>query len=162
MTAGNPTRHVLVIDDERPILRMLDQALTRMGFAVTTAENAESGLQAYAEGNFDLVLTDMRMTGADGFEVLERVRRQHADAIVIVITAFASIESAVQAIKAGASDYLAKPLDLEHLEIVVTRALESRNRSEELAVLRDQLLHQGTFEGMVGVTPSRCAGYTTW
>lgn len=72
------------------------------------------------------------MTGADGFEVLERVRRQHADAIVI--TAFASIESAVQAIKAGASDYLAKPLDLKLLEIVVTRALESRNRSEELAV----------------------------
>ena len=92
------------------------------------------------------------MPGADGFEVLEQIKDRDADAVVIVITAFATIESAVRAIKAGASDYLPKPLDLEHLRLVVTRALESRNRSAELAVLRSQLLHQGTFEGMVGVT----------
>jgi DNA-binding NtrC family response regulator len=144
---------VLVIDDERRMLDILRQALSGLGFEVATAEDGQKGIALYSESAFDLVLLDLWMSELDGMEVMRRIRAQRADAMVVVMTGYASIESAVQAMKAGAADYLTKPLDFDHLEIVLRRALEGRRQTEKLRLLEDQVAHQGSFEGLVGVSP---------
>jgi len=144
---------ILVVDDERRMLDVLRQALSGLGFEVATAEDGQKGIALYSESAFDLVLLDLWMSELDGMEVMRRIRAQRADAMVVVMTGYASIESAVQAIKAGAVDYLTKPLDFDHLEIVLRRALEGRRQTEKLRLLEDQVAHQGSFEGLVGVSP---------
>ena len=145
---------VLAIDDEPKMLNLLERTLTQLGFEVALAKNGEQGLARYAVESFDLVLLDIVMPGMDGFEVLERLKAQDAEVLVIILTAYSSVESAVQAMKAGAEDYLTKPLDLEHLEIVLTRALKSRQERAELHLLRAQVLEGGSFQGLVGVSPA--------
>ena len=144
---------ILVIDDEPRMLDILKQALSNLGFGVTTAEDGSRGIAYFSEQTFDLVLLDIWMSEMDGIEVMRRIKAQRPDAMVIVMTGYASIESAVQAMKAGAVDYLTKPLDFDHLEIVLTRVLESRRKTEKLHLLEDQVAHQGSFEGLVGVSP---------
>ena len=143
---------ILVIDDEPRMLDILSQALSDLGFKVETADDGPKGITRYSENPTELVLLDIWMTEMDGIEVLGRLKDRNPNVMVIVMTGYGSIESAVQAMKAGAVDYLTKPLDLDHLEIVLKKALESREQSEKLRILEDQVSHQGSFEGLVGVS----------
>jgi two-component system response regulator HydG/two-component system response regulator AtoC len=145
---------VLAIDDDEGTLRLLERALTALGWEVATAMSGEAGLKRYAEEHFDLVLLDLVMPGLDGFAVLERLKKQDSQATVVIMTGHASIESVVRAMKGGAQDYVDKPLDLDYLKIALDKALASRRQSQELNLLREQLEHQGSFEGMVGVSPA--------
>ena len=145
---------VLVIDDEVEVQDLLQRALSDQGFEVVTADSGARGLAHYAAAVFDVVLLDLSMPEMDGFEVLERLRAQDPDALIFIMTGYSSIESAVQAMNAGAVDYLPKPLNLYHLEIVLAKALQTRQQSRELRLLKEQIIHQSSFEGLVGVSPA--------
>jgi len=152
---------VLAIDDDGQTLEILQRALSSQGYVVVTADSGESGIALYAEKRFDLVLLDIRMPGMDGFEVLSRITECDEEATVIIMTGYGSIDSVVQAMKGGATDYLGKPLDLNHLEIVLQKALKGRRQNEELSLLKKQLIDQGSFEGLVGVSPPMQRVYET-
>lgn len=143
---------VLVIDDDEYTLEILDRALTMKEWDVVLEENGEDGLARYTASVFDVVLLDLAMPGMDGFEVLERMRAVNKEAIVIIMTGHGSTESVVKAMRAGAADYLNKPLDLDHLDIVLHKTLKNKRQGEELRLLRTQVEARGTFAGMVGVS----------
>ncbi len=130
------TIHILLIDDEAIALTNLTHVLKREGYAVTACKDGESGLAALARTDFDLVLTDLKMPGIDGMDVLREVRARHADVPVIMITGHASLDSAVEAMKAGAYHYLAKPFRLAEAREVVRGALELRRVKRENQDLR--------------------------
>ena len=145
---------ILVIDDDTGVLRFLEKALSGQGYEVTCADSGQKGIELYAAERFDLVLLDLSMPGMDGYEILEKVRQVDAEASVVIMTAYGSIESVVRAMKGGAFDYLTKPLDLDYLEIVIGKALRSRLQQAELRLLKSQLLRRSSFEGLVGASPA--------
>ncbi|UCG58627.1 MAG: hybrid sensor histidine kinase/response regulator [Phycisphaerales bacterium] len=126
---------VLVIDDERAMRDACCQALSRDGYKTETAEDAETGLQKARQKEPDVVLADLKMPGMGGMELLERIRDIDAHIVSIVITGYATIESAVEAMKRNAYDFLPKPFTPDHLRIVIRRALERRR----LSIEREQL-----------------------
>ncbi|MFP5381301.1 MAG: sigma-54-dependent transcriptional regulator [Gammaproteobacteria bacterium] len=122
---------ILLIDDEAIALTNLSHVLQREGYAVTACKDGESGLAELRKADFDLVLTDLKMPGIDGMEVLREVRAHHPDVPVIMITGHASLDSAVEAMKAGAYHYLAKPFRLAEAREVARAALELRRVKRE-------------------------------
>jgi DNA-binding NtrC family response regulator len=123
--------HILLIDDELIALLNLTHVLERNGYRVTACKDGAAGLAELAKGDFDLVLTDLKMPGVDGMEVLRRVREKHADVPVVMITGHATLDSAVEAMKAGAYHYIAKPFRLAEAREVVKGALELRRVKRE-------------------------------
>jgi DNA-binding NtrC family response regulator len=115
---------ILLVDDKETMLSLIAKILGE--HEVTTAADGPEALALLAQQEFDLVLTDVRMPGADGFAVVRAVKRQWPATEVIMMTAFASVEAAVEAIKLGAYDYLQKPFDPDDVSLVVARALERR------------------------------------
>ena len=126
---------VLVIDDERAMRDACCQALGRDGYKTEAAENAETGLQKARQVKPDVVLVDLKMPGMGGMEVLEKIPDIDANIVSIVITGYATIESAVEAMKRNAYDFLPKPFTPDHLRIVIQRGLEKRR----LSIEREQL-----------------------
>ena len=127
---------ILLIDDEAIALTNLTHVLQREGYDVTACRSGEEGLEALRKAEFDLVLTDLKMPGIDGLEVLREVHASHADVPVIVITGYATLNSAVEAMKAGAYHYIAKPFRLAEAREVVRSALELRRVKLENRELR--------------------------
>ncbi len=132
--------HILAIDDEPELLESIRKILSRAGHRVSTAASAEEGLLLLQRSDEpDLILTDLMMPGIGGMELLKSVRKRQPDVPVILITAFATVETAVQAIKEGAFDYVSKPFTADGLQVVVQRALNMRQLSSENRRLRAQL-----------------------
>ncbi len=132
--------HILAIDDEPELLQSMRKILSRVGHRVSTASSAEEGLlRLQRSDDVDLILTDLMMPGIGGMELLKSVRRKQLDIPVILITAYATVETAVQAIKEGAFDYVSKPFSADELQVVVTRALDMRRLTTENRRLRAQL-----------------------
>jgi DNA-binding NtrC family response regulator len=132
-------RVILVVDDEAVQRTVLAGFLRKRGFEVRQAASVESGLAEVAARVVDLVLTDLRMPGGGGLDLLEGVRKINPEVPVIVMTAFGTVASAVDAMKRGAADYLTKPIDLEELEVLVGRTLERHALVAENRELREQL-----------------------
>jgi len=133
--------HILLIDDEAIALSNLSHVLEREGYAVTACKDGESGLAAMQSTLFDLVLTDLRMPGIDGMDVLRHIRETTPEVPVIMITGHATLDSAVEAMKAGAHHYIAKPFRLDEAREVVRSALElSRVRRENTQL--KELIHE--------------------
>ncbi len=130
---------LLVVDDERSMREMLDVYLRRQGHDVTCTGSLSEGLMLLRDRRFDLVLSDLRLGKDSGLSVLDAARNHEPAAEVIMMTAFSTIETAVQAMKAGAYDYVQKPFDLDELKIVVDRALERRRLVNENDRLRAEL-----------------------
>jgi len=126
-------KRVLIIDDEKNIRLTLSQCLELADYEVDTAVSGEHGLEKYANENYDLILLDMKMPNLDGMEVLRRVKKQNPGQDVIMITAFGTVETAVEAMKLGAVDYLRKPFTPEEIRSIVKRVLERKGIDEELA-----------------------------
>ncbi len=127
---------ILVVDDDPSILKTFESQLRRVGHHVATATSATDALNLLSEVDADLVITDLRMPGMDGLELLKRIRESGHEIDVLLITAHEDMRSATEAMKAGALDYLVKPLDLAQIELVVSRSLEGRamrRRAERLA-----------------------------
>lgn len=141
---------VLVVDDELNIRTALAKILEKAGYEVTAAESGDRALGLLHEAAFDLAITDLKMVGADGMEVLRVVKQRQPDAEVILLTAYATIESAVEAMKTGAYDYLPKPVDPERLVHLVAKAIEHKALREEVRHLREQITVREAFERIVG------------
>ncbi|MFH1278756.1 MAG: sigma-54 dependent transcriptional regulator [Candidatus Eisenbacteria bacterium] len=131
-----PQGNVLLVDDERSIRETLKAILEAEGHSVTTAGSGEEGLRAFRERDPDLVLLDLGLPDIPGLDVLERMRNIRSDAAVVIVTAQTDVRSAVEAMKRGAADFLPKPVDAEHLGLVVRRALRRERDALELDHLR--------------------------
>jgi two-component system response regulator HydG len=136
-----PPLDVLIVDDERETRELLSDFCRSLGFGVATAQDGRAAMSAFARDprQFDVVLTDLHMPGADGFEVLRAIRGVNPSCYVVVITGYATLDSAVRAVKEGAYDFLAKPFAFGQLEIILSRIcdrmmLERENRDLALQV----------------------------
>jgi DNA-binding NtrC family response regulator len=139
---------VLVVDDDREMCALLSSQLGRRDFEVTTHESAESALSCLDGNTFDAVVTDVRMRGLDGIELCDRLHQNRPDLPVLVITAFGDLDTAVAAIRAGAFDFLSKPIEVEELEFRLERAIQHSRLAEEVKRLREGALE--TVEELVG------------
>ncbi|AKU90302.1 sigma-54-dependent transcriptional regulator [Vulgatibacter incomptus] len=142
--------HLLVVDDERSMREMLEILLQKVGHSVVAEEDAGAACERLEHEEFDLVVTDLRLGQRSGLEVLERAKALHPHTEVLMITAFASAENAVQAMKLGAYDYLTKPFKIDELLVVVEKALEKRALVRENVQLRRQLGDRARFAGILG------------
>ncbi|MEJ2182901.1 MAG: sigma-54 dependent transcriptional regulator [Nitrospirota bacterium] len=141
---------VLVVDDEEPFRRLLKKELTRKGFAVEVAGDGAAALQSMKEHPFDVVLLDIVMPGVDGISVMKEMRGEHHKPAVVVLTGRATIETAVEAMKNGAYDYLTKPYKLDELEIIINRAYEYERLSTENLVLQQELIRKESRGAIIG------------
>jgi len=141
---------ILVIDDEKNIREGLGAAFEMEGYEVRLASNGQEGLDQIAKGDIDLVVTDLRMDGISGEEVLRRVTTQNPGIPVIVLTGHGSIDAAVDAMRNGAYDFLTKPLNLDQLLMIAKRALQGRELSLQHKELKAQVDQTKSLEGMIG------------
>jgi two-component system NtrC family response regulator len=132
-------RLILVVDDEEPQRRLLAGFLKKRGYGVETAGDADEAMKIVSSRTVDLVLTDLRMPGPTGVELVDAVRGANPEIPVVVMTAYGTVASAVDAMKRGAADYLSKPVDLDELEVLVARTLERRALVSENRALREQV-----------------------
>ncbi|MBI3078080.1 MAG: sigma-54-dependent Fis family transcriptional regulator [Deltaproteobacteria bacterium] len=141
---------ILIVDDDREMLALLEDSLAQEGYRVQTATGAEWAIARLEETEFDLVLTDLRMPGMNGMELLGAVKRLRPEAMVIILTAFGSIEGAVEAIKAGAYHFLPKPIKMKEVSLLVGKALEEKALRQENVFLRREVERKYQFENMIG------------
>jgi DNA-binding NtrC family response regulator len=130
---------ILIVEDEAKMRRLLELNLGEDGFATLSASDAESGLKLLRESDVDLVVTDLKLPGMNGLEFLQAIKRQNAVLPVVVMTAFGSVETAVEAMKAGASDYVLKPFSLSEMRMVIRKELDVHKLREENRSLREAL-----------------------
>ncbi len=146
-------KRVLIVDDDRRTRRVLQIVVEKLGLESSGFEDAEQALSALREESAALVVTDLKMPGVDGLEFMRRLRALDEWVPVIMVTAYGTVEAAVEAMKLGAIDFIAKPFDVEALELLITRSLEiSRNRSEN-RYLREAFDRSPHFEDLVGSSP---------
>lgn len=143
-----------LIDDEPIIHDVLGQLLASEGYQVEISASGEEALEKFKQQKFDLILLDLLMPGMDGLEVLKQIKRMDPEALVIIITAYASVESALSAIKMGAYDYIQKPFKNDELLMTVARALEHRQLQKENIRLRDELKKKFSFSNIIGKSPA--------
>lgn len=145
---------ILLIDDSPEILNNLSEYLISEGHDVTATSDGTSGISMIEKKFYDIVLTDMKMPGADGMEVLKYVKEHSPESICIILTGYGTIKNAVEAIKNGAFDYLTKPVKLDEIAITLNRALEYRNLKRENTNLRNQLKRKYQFKNIIGESPA--------
>ncbi len=133
---------VLVVDDEEPLRRLLKKELARKGFSVETAPDGRSALVVLKDSSFDVILLDIVMPGIDGISVMKKMKADPASPVIIVLTGRATVETAVEAMKNGAYDYLTKPYKLEELAIVINRAYEYGNLSKKNLLFQQELVRK--------------------
>lgn len=145
---------ILVADDEPLARQSLGEALQEAGYHVYHAADGITALHLLEEVEVDVVLCDLKMPGADGLEILRKVREAHPQTMVMLMTAYASVETVVEALRLGAQDYLLKPLLLDDVLHKVRRLLEYRQQAWELQLLRRELTRHLDFDGLVGRSPA--------
>lgn len=145
---------VLVVDDDKGVRTALDVNLGKAGHTVVLATHVDEALVALHEGPFDLVVTDVRMPGSTGLDLLGAVRSKWPDVPVVVMTGHGSVPDAVSAMKAGATDYLIKPVERAELLVVVDKALEQRALRATLVQLRQEVDRRFGFEHLIGASPA--------
>jgi len=128
--------NILIIDDEEDILDVLSDVVSSWGYLPIIARDGEDALEKFNEVPVDLVLSDIRMPKIDGISLLERLKKNSPKTIVILLTGYPSIESAVQAMKNGAYDYLTKPINLDELKVKIDRGLERTRLNKSLSFLK--------------------------
>ena len=141
---------ILVVDDDEIILTSLSEFLRLEGYGVETASSFQEASAHLASATFQVVVADVSMPGADGFELLKMIRNRYPDTAVIMITGYGTIESAVEAIKRGAFDYLTKPIIDDEIKLVIERALRQRMLMEENRSLRNQLAERYGLGNIIG------------
>ncbi len=156
MSAREPEHPVsiLVVDDEELLARSCTQILTSEGYEVTSETRGEAALEVVRRQRPDIVLTDLRLPDIDGISLLREIRGMAPDTLVIVITGFATVNSSVEAIEAGAYDYIPKPFTATQLRILIGRASQQVQLARDNAQLRDALKRKSGFDGMVGTSPA--------
>src|ERR1700733_9611721 len=143
---------ILVIEDEEKQRRVVGLHLAAADYDVKGAGTTEEGWKL--AGDVDLILTDLKLPGMDGLELLEKLKAQNSHTPVVVMSAFSTVENAVEAMKRGAVDFLPKPFSLDHLSVVVEKALEVRKLADENRELREALGKKYQFENIIGHSPA--------
>jgi len=142
-------RSILIVEDEAKLRRVLELQLTEEGFLTHGAPDAEAGLKLLGKDRFDLVVTDFKLPGMSGLEFLQAVKRVDANIPVIIMTAFGTVESAVEAMKAGASDFVLKPFALAELVLVIRKELATHELREENRTLREELGRRYEYKNII-------------
>jgi two-component system response regulator HydG len=145
---------ILVADDESSHRQMIEAVLAAEGYEVTQAEDGQAAISAVADRFYDLVIMDVRMPNVDGIQALQKIKQISPDIPVILMTAYASVGSAVEGLKADAYDYLIKPLDIEELKILVAKALRHHQLEQENIYLKERLNDRFDFSNIIGRSPS--------
>jgi DNA-binding NtrC family response regulator len=145
-------KNILIVDDDRNTREGLQRALRRR-YNVFVAESGDRALQMLAENNIDVLLSDVRMPGMDGITLVQRAKANYPDLISILLTAYGSVEIAVDAMKAGAYDFLTKPVNLDHLDLLLQRGLRTHEIERENTRLREQLDNKFGLENIIGNSP---------
>ena len=145
---------VLVIEDDPPVREACMQVAAGLGFVVEAADSIASAQPALAKGSLDIVLLDLKLPGGNGFTLLEEIRGRHPAAVVVIMTAFATVSSAIEAIRVGAGDYLAKPFTIEELTATLERAAHRRSFDAEARQLRERLRTGRGMGTLIGRSPA--------
>jgi two-component system response regulator AtoC len=153
--------HLLIVDDDRVTIDLLNEVLSQEGYEVSTALSGEEAIAQGTDNLFDIVITDVRMGEKDGMEVLRFFKKNAPDTTVIMITAFGSIETAIEAIREGAFDYISKPFKLDEIKLTLRRAFEQRRLIQENKYYRQELLDKYQFKNVIGRTPQMFQVYKT-
>ena len=152
---------LLVVDDDPVTLDLLKEVLSQEGYDVAVALGGEEAIARGMDSFFDIVITDVRMGDKDGLEVLRAFKKFAPDTTVIMITAFGSIETAIEAIREGAFDYISKPFKLDEIKLTIQRAFEQRRLLNENKFYRQELLSKYQFKNVIGRTPQMFQVYKT-
>ena len=153
--------HILAVDDDSVACELLREVLEQEGYQVSTATTGQVAIDLAREVPFDLAIIDIRMPDISGIEVLKAVKRANAQMPVLMTTAYSSMNTAIEAIREGAYDYLSKPCKMEELTLTVERALEQSKLLRENLYFRQELREKYKFENIVGTTPAMLAVYKT-
>ncbi|CAH2030398.1 sigma-54-dependent transcriptional regulator [Trichlorobacter ammonificans] len=145
---------ILIIDDDTSLRRVLEFNLQEAGYQTAAAASGEEGLRLFGEVEPALVISDMKMPGMDGMQVLKSIKEGAPDTPVIMITAFGSVDMAVEAMKAGAYDYITKPFNRDELRLTVAKALQFSSLSQENRHLKSQLTDRADFSAIIGSSPA--------
>jgi len=141
---------ILVVDDEKGMRDFLGLVLKKEGYYVAVASDGEEAIKILQKDIFDLVITDVKMPKLSGIDVLKAVKETSSETLMIIITAFASTETAIEALKEGAYDYITKPFQIEEVKLIIRNALEKRHLRAENILLRRELKGLATFENIIG------------
>jgi two-component system, NtrC family, response regulator PilR len=144
---------ILIVEDEKSMREVLRMLLEGEHYEVTTAADGLEGLSFIEKDIYDLVISDMKMPKADGLTVLKKVKELSPETIVIMITAFGTTETAIEAMKSGAYDYISKPFNIDEIRLIVRKALEKKRLSEELTLLREKVESTYALENIIGQSP---------
>ena len=150
---------ILIVDDERSMRELLQLVFRRAGYSVQVAENGNEALERIKQDVIDIVVSDVKMPDCTGIELLKQIRQFSSDTVFILMTAFATIETARQAFKLGADDFIQKPFDVEELKIIVNNASERKQLRQENALLRRELRERNSVKNLVGRSPRMQAVY---
>ena len=145
---------ILVVEDKESMAQMLRETLELDGYEVVIAKDGAEGIGVIRESKVDLVLTDLRLPKKDGIEVLKASKDENPLIPVIVMTAFGSVETAVNAMKLGAYDFITKPLDTDHLRLLIERSLRNRRLAAENLFLKDALSQHIGMPNIIGKSPN--------
>ena len=144
---------ILVVDDEESIREFLEIMLKKENYEVTTAEDGLRAKEILAKKSFDMIISDMQMPNVTGIELLKFVRENYPDIVFMMITAFGTTETAVDAMKMGAYDYVTKPFKIDEVRLNIANALRSKNLETEVRVLKKELVKEYSFQNMIGNSP---------
>ena len=148
------SERILIVDDEDGMRRLLGRVLSREGYEVTTASGGAEALKHVARDRFDLVVTDIKMPEMDGLELLKELKDYEPSVPIIVMTAYGTVENAVQALRLGAYDYIAKPFETDEIKLTVAKALERERLLAENRYLHEELEGRYDFSGIIGGSPA--------
>jgi len=157
---ASPVR-ILVVDDDEITCNLLEEVLSKEGYAVDKALNGQEAIEKGEKESYGVVLSDIRMLDVDGMEVLRAYRQRSPETIIIMMTAFGSIETAIRAIKEGAYDYVSKPFKLDEIKLTIQRSLEQQRLVEENIHYRQELITKYKLENIVGRSPQMLQVYKT-
>ncbi len=141
---------ILVVDDDTAIVRSMKRILEADGYKVESADTGEKGLRLACDANYDLVLLDLRLGSMDGLEVLRILRQKKPAQLVIMVTGFANVANAVEAMKRGAYDYIQKPFNVDEMKLAVVKALRTLELQKEVEQLRQRQMEKNKFEKIIG------------
>jgi two-component system response regulator AtoC len=152
---------ILIVDDDEITCNLLEEVLSKEGYIVDKALDGREAIDKGENKTYDVVLTDIRMIDVDGMEVLRAYRQKSPDTVIIMMTAFGSIETAIRAIKEGAYDYVSKPFKLDEIKLTIRRALEQKRLLQENLFYRQELITKYKLENIVGRSPQMLQVYKT-
>jgi len=145
---------ILLVDDDQSVLDGLKKILTQDGYAVSTASSGYEALNLLSKRGVDIILTDMKLPGMGGLSLIQEIRKKNEPVAIVVITAYSSVKTAVDAIKCGADDYLTKPLNIEELQVVLEKLWERQQLIVQNLILKEKLKDKYKFSELIGCSPS--------